>query len=302
MLIAAAIMSLYKYFKVQAAPDGDISETDSSVTDGNDGSACDQLNPPDPKQPRVESDTVLHCQDIASCINILGSGSDIPDVDKYELLTNHFKPGVDYTFPKIANGRSFQLRWLNMYPWLVYSQQVNGGFCLPCVLFAAKCGYHSSEPGLLVQRPLTKFGKALELLRKHSEKEHHKLAVVRSDGFISVFSGHQHSLQCQLDKVMAERIATNRERLKSIVNTVVLCGRQNIPLRGHHDSGTDVEKRTFTNHGNFWALLKFRVEAGDKVLEEHLSTAARNATYTSADIQNQIIAIIGEHIRDLSTM
>lgn len=214
------------------------------------------------------------------------------------MLTNHFRPGIDYKFPKIANGRSFQPQWLRLYPWLVYSQQVNGGFCISCALFAGKCGYHSSEPGLLVHCPLTQFGKALELLRKHSEKEHHKLAVVRSDAFVSVFGGHQPSLQCQLDKVMADRVAINRERLKSIVNTIVLCGRQNIPLRGHYDSGTDVEKHTSANHGNFWALLKFRVEAGDKVLEEHLTIAARNATYTSADIQNQIITILGDHIRE----
>lgn len=59
-----------------------------------------------------------------------------------------------------------------------------------------------------------------------------------------------------------------------------------------------MERHVSANHGNFWALLKFRVEAGDKVLEEHLATAVRNATYTSADIQNQIIVILGEHIRD----
>ena len=30
------------------------------------------------------------------------------------------------------------------------------------------------------------------------------------------------------------------------------------------------------------ALLDFRVDAGDKVLEDHLSQASRNATYTWA--------------------
>ena len=37
--------------------------------------------------------------------------------------------------------------WLQLYPWLVYSKQENGGYCLPCVLFAS-CGYHGSDPGL----------------------------------------------------------------------------------------------------------------------------------------------------------
>ena len=50
------------------------------------------------------------------------------------------------------------------------------------------------------------------------------------------------------------------------------------------------------NHGNFWALLNFRVDAGDKVLEDHLSRAARNATYTSSVIQNQMIDILSDQV------
>lgn len=47
------------------------------------------------------------------------------------------------------------------------------------------------------------------------------------------------------------------------------------------------------NHGN---LLNLLVESGDNVLEECLSMQCRkNATYTSADIQNQIITILGEY-------
>jgi hypothetical protein len=50
------------------------------------------------------------------------------------------------------------------------------------------------------------------------------------------------------------------------------------------------------NHGNFVALLNFRIEAGDTVLQEHLSTAARNATYTSNTIQNQIITVLADQV------
>ena len=48
--------------------------------------------------------------------------------------------------------------------------------------------------------------------------------------------------------------------------------------------------------GNFINLLNFRVAAGDKVLEEHLKTAARNALYTSAPIQNELIEACGKVI------
>lgn len=42
------------------------------------------------------------------------------------------------------------------------------------------------------------------------------------------------------------------------------------------------------NYVSFWALI----------LSEHLATAPRNATYTSSGIQNQLIEIIGNQIRN----
>ncbi len=54
----------------------------------------------------------------------------------------------------------------------------------------------------------------------------------------------------------------------------------------------------FLFSGNFLALLDFRVDAGDVVLENHLKNAARNATYTSKSIQNEIISNIGRSIQD----
>ena len=52
------------------------------------------------------------------------------------------------------------------------------------------------------------------------------------------------------------------------------------------------------NHGNFQALLRFRVDAGDQVLKEHLETASLNATYTCKEIQNQMISVCGDIIRN----
>ena len=218
---------------------------------------------------------------------------------RYDLLVNHFKPGPDYAFPRGINGRAFQLRWLVQYPWLAYSKQENGGFCLPCVLFSTR-GYHGSDPGVLVSRPLTMFTKALELLRKHVDKAYHKEAVVKADEFLKVMTNKQPDIRSRLNQEMEDRVRSNRQKLASIFDTIIFCGRQNVPLRGHRDNLTDIEKDASgtRNHGNFHALLKFRVDAGDSTLGEHLSTAARNATYTSSVIQNEIIAVLADHIRD----
>ena len=76
------------------------------------------------------------------------------------------------------------------------------------------------------------------------------------------------------------------------MNTLILCGKQNIALREHGDAGRG------GNQGNFHALLKFRLDAGDTTLESHFKTAGRNAQYTSPTIQKDLLVCIGEWIRN----
>ena len=76
------------------------------------------------------------------------------------------------------------------------------------------------------------------------------------------------------------------------MNTLILCGKQNIALRGHGDAGRG------GNQGNFHALLRFRLDAGDTTLESHFKTAGRNAQYTSPTIQSDLPVCIGEWIRN----
>ena len=101
----------------------------------------------------------------------------------------------------------------------------------------------------------------------------------------------QPSIAHRIDIASQELVDNNRAKLRSIVKTVLLCGRQNISLRGHRDSSLDVEKNP---HGNFWALLDFRISAGDTVLRDHLAKASTHAKYTSPPIQNEIANILGD--------
>ena len=199
----------------------------------------DSIGPPAEKHISVSTS---HFDDVAS----LEGSRIISDEGKYHLLVNHFKPDADYTFPKCSNGRSFKHKWLQKYPWLVYSKQKNGGFCLPCALFAASA-YHSSDPGVLVNHPITNFKKALEVFRNHADMGHHKDAVVRAEGFLNTMMYKQPDIRHTLNEAMDERIKKNRLKLTSIFETVLFCGRNNIALRGHRDNATDVEKDTYTS-------------------------------------------------------
>ena len=114
--------------------------------------------------------------------------------------------------------------------------------------------------------------------------------------FLAVMENKAPGIDAQLSS-MRRNIAENRLKLKSIVETVILCGRQGIPLRGHRDDNPHVQQDPLANHGNFLALLHFRAQAGHDALKEHLQNPKGNARYTSHVIQNQLITICGDLIR-----
>ena len=58
------------------------------------------------------------------------------------------------------------------------------------------------------------------------------------------------------------------------MKTIIFCGRLGIALRGHKDDGIiDIDTAISGREGNFRALLAFRVDSGDSILEEHLNNS-----------------------------
>ena len=108
-----------------------------------------------------------------------------------------------------------------------------------------------------MKKTLTNFQKALEILNLHADKVYHKTAVVTFEDFVKVMTNVQPSIRHRLDEKAQQQIDANRKKIQAIIETIILCGRQNIPLRGHRDSSLEVEKDPFAPHGNFWALLEF---------------------------------------------
>ena len=111
-----------------------------------------------------------------------------------------------------------------------------------------------------------------EVCDLHAAREFHKDAIAVCDAFVERMSGKRESVLIQLREGARETIQNNRKKLCSITEIIVLCGRHNIALHGHHDSGKDTEvvQAASTNYGNFCVLLNFRISAGDTVLRDHL--------------------------------
>jgi hypothetical protein len=145
----------------------------------------------------------------------------------------------------------------------------------------------SQSVGQLVTSGFDNWKKALERFDVHEKAIYHKDAVLKSNNFLNVMTGKLPSIELSLDQTKNSQIQENKEKRRPIIQTVILCGRQGIALRGHRDYGEfDIHNEPQNNEGNFPALLRARIEAGDNILKKHFETCGKNATYISWNIQN----------------
>jgi hypothetical protein len=109
-----------------------------------------------------------------------------------------------------------------------------------------------------------------------------------ANNFIAIQSGESKSIESVLDTKYNEMVERNRGVLVRIVDAIVFCGKQNLPLRGHRDE---------EGKGNFIALLHHQAKT-DALLKTHLDNGDPNTKYTSPTIQNELIDLCGKFIRD----
>ncbi|KAF2890866.1 hypothetical protein ILUMI_15307 [Ignelater luminosus] len=112
------------------------------------------------------------------------------------------------------------------------------------------------------------------------------MEVLKSTHFKSSYENPEKAVSILIKTEKLKMIKSNRERLIPIVKTIILCGRENIPSRGHRDVDTVSDE---IGPGRFRALLKFRIDSGNSSLQKHLEIAPKNATYLSKTTQNQPI-------------
>lgn len=232
----------------------------------------------------------------------LETKANIDDLKMEMLLKKPWVPPSSYSFPLSKNRNlKFQRSWLQKFSWLVYSAKLEGALCKVCVLFSSKevgKGNHQ-HLGALVNKAYINWKNALEDFSKHAATTYHKKCFSLAENFLSVADGKTEKITNQLSSESARQAAENREKLRSIVETIILCGRQEFALRGSHDFGKVMnESCSDINDGNFRALLRYRVSAGDLVLQKHLESGLANAQYTSPLIQNQLIQICGNIIKE----
>ncbi|CAF4263562.1 unnamed protein product [Rotaria sp. Silwood2] len=95
----------------------------------------------------------------------------------------------------------------------------------------------------------------------------------------------------QLDNSRAILIRKNRDRLVKISSTLLFLTRQIISFRGHQ------EDENSSNQGNFLEFLRW-ASTTDPAIKSIFEDSAGNATYLSHDIQNELINIMSNEIRE----
>ena len=102
------------------------------------------------------------------------------------------------------------MKWLEENLWLVYSKELEGGFCNFCVLFDKK----DSNRGIFVKRAFQDVCKS-EKIREHAKAKYHNEKVTLALNFVLS--------NVNYDPKKQERYDKNVHVLKRIIQAVALC-------------------------------------------------------------------------------
>ena len=122
----------------------------------------------------------------------------------------------------------------------ILAPKLNGGLCRVCIIFEKSDD--SSKRGAFVKYAFQKLEKATGssqknpgMINAHEQSEYHKHAVQMAEDFIY---NYEHP-QSRIDgRIRRENLMRNKHILRSIIDAIVLCGKQGIALRGHCDDGS----------------------------------------------------------------
>ena len=227
--------------------------------------------------------------------------STICDDLKYNLIKNR-EPDSTVIFParhykdkRAKSGLTSRYccrDWFKMFPFVSYSMSAEGLFCLPCVLFPDSA---HRRPKKLITDAYQNWKDAVEDMKQHATCDYHMNSAAKMNAFMKTYEDPSSRIDVSVTDSSCKRVQQNRDILTSVVKCLQFCGRQGIALRGHRDDDTSCS----LNKGNFKELLQFRVDAGDKILEEHMQTCAKNATYTSKTSQNDLLLCVKEYIQSV---
>ena len=170
--------------------------------------------------------------------------------------------------------------------WICGCKETNALYCFPCLL------YSNEKKGPWVTTGMKDLAHLSAKIKKHMEsKEHIGLATsYKLLGSKAEIGHHMQSAYKQNILKHNEQVTKNREALSKIINIVKLCGKFELPLRGHN------EKTNSDNPGVFRGLINYTCSL-DSSLDSHINSS-KVFKGTSKTIQNELLEAILKISRD----
>ena len=197
----------------------------------------DKFQTPDEESSQVEDSSVSTSDSSSSRIvatQLHKNKKETEALSLKDLSKKGEKPSQpSITFPQNSQGRHFSAHWYSHFSWLEYSVAQDATFCQPCRLF----GGPTTEPTFSATG-LRDWRKLGEKCRKHQSSTCHAAATESQKMWIL----HQkiRTVDKQLDPNFQNEkfINDNREHLMTILDAIIYCAKQEIPLRANDESDT----------------------------------------------------------------
>ncbi|CAF4117090.1 unnamed protein product [Rotaria sordida] len=184
-------------------------------------------------------------------------------------------------------------RWYHERPWLEYSKKTDSVFCYNCRHFGDTTAPKRKKDDVFVIGGFRKWKCVLEKTKRfdqHIKSQNHIIATTNYLSYQQRIKTNQTVIDI-LDSGRIQHIRQNRTRLIKIASLLFLCCRQMIPIRGHN------ENENSSNRGNLLEILRWSSDV-DPISKAVLEDSAQNATYLSHHIQNELIGIMANTVRE----
>lgn len=127
------------------------------------------------------------------------------------------------------------------------------------------------------------------IITNHDTSTMHKGALASWNSYM-INNEKGTSVANQLQNSRHELVIGNQHYIKSLCRIIVLCVKQDLPLRGHRESDDS------PNQGNFLEILKLLAEH-DQLIKEKLQSLPSNASHKTPEIQNTLLQVMGKLVR-----
>ena len=184
--------------------------------------------------------------------------------------------------------RDFNPAWYKRYPWLSYNCETKTACCYPCQKYLNAHDFTFDN------------WKKIERLTKHHKSENHQTAMAK---WIDSRANKKKdtSILSKLQESHKQYVKENRDYLKVIIECLMFTAQQNIVQRGHDEKRDSLSNSSVVNRGNFLELIHLRCKDISWLKEKLESQLQKHTQWTSPVIQNELLQIIADLIRERIT-